>query len=186
MISSTGFWNIDKDSSDFSNEHRCDPGINKFLVQIIPKNTLVYDFGCGPGEYVNYLNNNGIYCKGFDGNPTTFKITNCFVLDLTSKFQFDKVPYLICLEVGEHVPNEYEDILLTNITNHLQDGGKLILSWAIEGQSGLGHVNCKNNDYIINKLQTMGYIYDKIESNLLRASATISYFKNTLMVFQYI
>ena len=88
------------------------------------------------------------------------------------------------MEVCEHVPKEYEDKLLETIDNHVNPGGTLVLSWAVVGQGGFGHVNCQNNDYVIKKFESMGYAYDKIESLLLRSEVTnATWFRNTILVF---
>ena len=60
------------------------------------------------------------------------------------------------LEVGEHIPKEYEDIFINNLHNNNNKG--IILSWAILGQGGFGHVNEQNNDYIKSKMSNLGYI----------------------------
>lgn len=86
------------------------------------------------------------------------------------------------LEVGEHIPKEYEHILIDNICNAAEHG--VILSWAIKGQGGAGHVNCQNNAYIIDVMRGKGFAYDTDASSTLRKNATLSWFKNTVMVFR--
>lgn len=184
MISETGFWNIE--GSKFENEHVYDSGISNALVEFAKKRNVKksYDFGCGPGKYVANFRNNGIQASGFDGNPITSKIPNCSVQDLTSDFQLDPVDFLLCLEVCEHVPKEYEDKLLKTIDRHVNPGGILILSWAVVGQGGFGHVNCQNNDYVIQKFDSMGYKYNEIESLFLRSEVECAtWFRNTILVF---
>ena len=43
------------------------------------------------------------------------------------------------LEVGEHLPKEFEDIFINNLDNNNNYG--IVLSWAIKGQGGYGHYN---------------------------------------------
>jgi tryptophanyl-tRNA synthetase len=64
--------------------------------------------------------------------------------------------------------------------------GYLILSVAVEGQEGLGHVNCRSNEYVINKLQEKGltYLPELTEQIRKEPEPYVSYFKNTLMIFQ--
>jgi tryptophanyl-tRNA synthetase len=63
----------------------------------------------------------------------------------------------------------------------------LIISWAVEGQGGSGHVNCKNNDYIIAQVVDRGFKYNTEASDALRKSATnASWFSYTIMVFDKI
>jgi len=183
MISETGFWNIE--GTKFEHEHCYDAALSNSILDLAKKLDIkrCYDFGCGPGKYVNHLRDHGIEASGFDGNPITDYIRNCHTLDLTSNFNLAPVKFLTCLEVCEHVPKVYEDILLANIDKHIVPGGTLVLSWAIIGQGGFGHVNCQNNDYVINKISLMNYTYDPLQSQILRNTASVSWFKNTIMVF---
>ena len=89
---------------------------------------------------------------------------------------------MLCLEVGEHLPKEYEDIFFANIIRNSKSG--ILLSWAVPGQKGDGHVNEQSNDYIKAKMADLGYINDVNAENALRESATLTWFKNTIMVFE--
>jgi SAM-dependent methyltransferase len=184
MISQTGFWNIEGEK--FDQEHVYDSKLSDALVSLAKKLgiTKSYDFGCGPGNYVKNFRKNEIEAFGYDGNPLTSKIPWCSVQDLTSEFQLKPLDFVICLEVCEHVPKEFEDALLKNLDKHVNPNGTLILSWAVVGQGGFGHVNCQNNDYVISKFQYMGYTYNESESQNLRNNVSNAYwFKNTTLVF---
>jgi SAM-dependent methyltransferase len=184
MISQTGFWNFE--GQKFDQEHVYDAKLSDALVSIAKKKQITksYDFGCGPGNYVRNFRKNGIEAFGYDGNPVTSKLEWCSVQDLTSDFQLEPVDFLLCLEVCEHVPKEYEEALMKTINRHVNPGGMLILSWAVVGQGGLGHVNCQNNDYVIQKFTEMGYTHNVDYSQFLRNSVSNAYwFKNTTLVF---
>lgn len=151
---------------------------------------IIVDLGCGPGWYVRILREKGLSAEGYDGNPYTPDITSqiladgtcCDVLDLSKKIiferQFDSV---LSLEVGEHIPEIYEHIYLDNITRN--SANYVVLSWAVIGQTGSGHVNCKNNEYIISEMKKRGFNHDTKASNYFRDRATLPWFKNTMMVF---
>jgi len=184
MISQTGFWIFE--GQRFEQEHVYDPKLSDALVAIAKRDGIKksYDFGCGPGKYVQKFRENGIETFGYDGNPITSRIPWCSVQDLTSDFQIDPVDFLLCLEVCEHVPKQYEDSLLRSVDRHVNPGGKLILSWAVVGQPGTGHVNCQNNDYVIQKFESMGYTYNLSESLELRNNVSNAWwFRNTTLVF---
>ena len=53
---------------------------------------------------------------------------------------------VLSLEVGEHIPEDYEDIYLENLDRHADK--IIILSWAVPEQGGFGHVNERDNGYI--------------------------------------
>ena len=185
MISSTGFWNVE--GAKFDHEHYYDESLSNSICSFalglgIKK---LYDFGCGSGKYVDAFCRHGIDATGFDGNPITSTIPYCKVQDLTSlSFQHEPVDFIMCLEVGEHIPKEFEYALLSNIDKHLNPNGTLVLSWAVVGQGGFGHVNCQNNDYVIQTMQSRGYSVNTIMSDILRKSSTLPWFKNTIMVFK--
>lgn len=177
-ISETGVW-------ENSVEHCFDKNLSKILINFfkVKKNITICDLGCGcEGLYTKKFVENNIDCIGFDGNPETEKMTNglCKVRDLTIPFN-DIYDWIICLEVGEHIPKKYENIFIENLHNNNRKG--IILSWAVIGQKGSGHVNCQNNDYIKKKFLDLGYKNDLITENILRKYCLLKWFKKTIMVF---
>jgi tryptophanyl-tRNA synthetase len=93
----------------------------------------------------------------------------------------NKFDCVLSLEVGEHIPKEYESVFIDNVCSHTNN--LLIISWAVVGQGGDGHINCQNNEYVINQIESRGLLYNPLKSKELRESATIGWFKNTIMVF---
>lgn len=182
-ITSTGVWT----DIDVRANHFFDITLSQQLLAFLKKEAArrVVDLGCGMGEYVAMLNANGVSVDGFDGNPNTPALTNniCNVLDLSSPIvlptQYD---WVISLEVGEHLPNEFEDIFIQNLHVHNKNG--IILSWAVKGQGGDGHYNEQNNDYIKAKVMALGYTNDIEAENSMRAAAELWWFRNTIMVFR--
>merc|ERR1712129_559280 len=108
-------------------------------------------------------------------------ITNgqCEFLDLAIETEFpQQFDWIMSLEVGEHIPAEYEDVYIANLDANNANG--IVLSWAVEGQGGKGHVNCHNNDYIKDKFKQLGYSNDLNAEKALRSSVTNAvWFKNT-------
>jgi hypothetical protein len=84
--------------------------------------------------------------------------------------------------VGEHIPKEFETIFIDNLIDNCTFG--IILSWAVVGQGGTGHVNCQNNDYVKGKFYERGLKDAEELETQFRADAQISWFKNTIMVFR--
>ncbi len=168
-------------------EHVTDWKLADAIVDFLRKEkaqTLV-DFGCGDGDYVNHFLKSGINAVGYDGNPVTEDASGgtCFVLDLSNPIDLQsRYDWVMSLEVGEHLPKQYETIFIENLIQHVKDG--LILSWAVEGQGGTGHFNEQNNDYIKQIFSNLGWYNDLEAENHLRESAAIHWFKNTVMVFR--
>ena len=144
----------------------------------------VVDFGCGIGAYVNFFLDKGIAAEGYDGNPLTPELSHGLgkVLDLSEPFQLEQTyDWVVSLEVGEHLPQQYETIFIENLIRHSRNG--IILSWAIKNQGGTGHFNEQNNDYIKAILKSYGLENDvEAEQKLRNTSGT--WFKHSLMVFR--
>ena len=182
MINSNGYWETKEITNHFN-----DKGLGIELGNYVLKNKYksVLDLGCGTGYYVSLLKTLNIEYDAFDGNPFTKEISNGLgdVLDLSKDFELNKKYDLVMsLEVGEHIPKEFEDVFINNIIQHSKK--KILLSWGIPKQPGEGHINCQTNDYIINKFEDKGFKYNKIESQEFRKHADAWWFKNTIMVFE--
>ncbi len=147
----------------------------------------VGDFGAGIGRYVDFLRSHGVKCQGYDAIPHIETISGGRVdhLDLCvpspppASGCFD---WALCLEVMEHIPPEFQSVALANLDHHNTCG--IVLSWALPGQGGRGHVNEQPNRYVIDQLTARGYAHDQATQEHLRQAARISWFKNTVMVFR--
>jgi cyclopropane fatty-acyl-phospholipid synthase-like methyltransferase len=186
-IHNNGYW--EGVSSNVTSGHFYDVGLANYLVEFFKNEKVknLVDLGCGDGKYVKTFRENGINANGFDGNPSTPEYTNniCGVLDLSVPYQFDKpFDWVLSLEVGEHLPKQFENIFINNLHNNTNYG--IILSWAIKGQGGYGHYNEQNNDYIKSKICSLGYINDIESENKIRSVSKLRWFKNTIMVFRKI
>lgn len=157
----------------------------RLLSDIIDDKYPIYDLGCGDGYYINQLIKKGYYCIGYEGNPPII-ISYIKQVNLAEKQKYNDSDNgtVICLEVGEHIPKEYEDVFIENVVNRAKN--KIIISWANPNQGGCGHVNEQSNYYIINKFRQMGYVLNFMDTNYLRDNMVndeLWWFKNTLMVF---
>ena len=91
---------------------------------------------------------------------------------------------MISLEVGGHIPNEFEKELIRNI--HALNRKGVLLSWAALQQHGLQHVNCHSQAYVRKLFAALGYEYDDSTSTALRQSVTseLCWLQQNLMVFR--
>ena len=184
MIHQTGFWH-----KDFAPpNHRHSKNVSNWMCAFLSdkKNTKIYDFGCGMGDYLNDLHLNGFTnLLGLEADPPKtdyeFKINT---QNLAYPFTLDEKGIIICLEVGEHLPKEYQDVFLDNIANNCSE--YLIISWAVRYQGGHGHYNELNNDEIIPEITKRGFTYLPEVSKEFRLTPEdyCWWFKNTLMVFK--
>jgi SAM-dependent methyltransferase len=179
-IKENGSWVVgDNDPGHYYSEQMSD-----LILQIINKKRpkLVYDFGCGYGEYVRDISLLGIEAVGFEAYPNKKVYDNIQELDLSVPVLLERSADIsISLEVGEHIPAEFEQIFLDNICNNTKN--TVILSWAVEGQGGDGHVNCKNNDYVISEMEKRGFMFDDSALQIRRSFDVNHWFYNTLMLF---
>jgi Methyltransferase domain len=144
----------------------------------------VCDFGCGPGKYVHWLRKIGLECDGYDGNPNTnaLSLGACHPLNLAEPVHLQKrYDVVISLEVAEHIPMQYESIFLDNLARHARE--MIVLSWAVPGQLGDGHVNCRMNVYAIYQLWRRGFQIRPTLTVSLRNHCSLPWFAHTLMVF---
>merc|ERR1712232_984285 len=128
------------------------------------------------------------------GNPNTVTLTEglCQQEDISVKNLQDtepKVPvfdYILSLEEMEHIPKEFEPNIWNHLTKHASKG--LVISWAVKGQPGNGHVNCQNNEYVIEHLEQRGFKYNQPSTMNIRAQSAkcpgTPWFQKTLMVFE--
>ena len=180
FVNSTGYW-----KSEISDNHECSLELAKWISEFLPKNKLIHDFGCGNGNYLKYLKDNNFEkLIGYEGEVPNRKVfDNIIQQNLTDEFKVEK-GNVICLEVGEHIPKQYQDVFLNNICNACDD--TLIISWAIRGQTGLCHVNCLNYDEIKPLIENKGFELFEKESLIARSHIgnNCDWFKNSLYVFK--
>jgi hypothetical protein len=156
-----------------------------------PPPKVTADLGCGLGSYCKILNAYGWQClHGFEGTEDIHKIAvwhSIFNMDLSVPVlhkAFDGAyDFVLCLEVGEHIPRDREQTFIDNICYFASKD--IVLSWAVPGQySASGHVNCRPNDYVISELAKRGFILDNDMTIKLRDSSYFDWFKDTIMVFK--
>jgi hypothetical protein len=205
MISETGIWS-EEEAVPINYPHSELLCIR--LYKVFSNLSWLYDFGCGDGYYLRNLWKMGFRkILGIDGLITPFHREDYFLRqDLSQPYSVNingeillraifgaeggdlKNVYLnpgqvLSLEVGEHIPQQYEQIFIDNLCHNCNS--RMVISWAIEGQGGIGHVNCRNNSYVINEIEKRGFEFNIDLTSYIRRDIEIgvSYFRNSLMVF---
>ena len=181
-ISDTGFWTDDQRETHITS-HKLKQNLLKFYKNNNVNHVL--DFGCGDGSYVKFLRRNGLDAFGIDKN--TKLIGNNFYIDGDLSQNLDlktMADYSQSFEVGEHIPLDKMGIFIDNICNHSRKG--VIISWALEGQGGDGHINEQENSVIINEFRKRNFKYDENSSQYFKNDfygVYFMYFSDSIMVF---
>jgi len=150
--------------------------------------TAVADIGCGIGKYCVVFKAFGwSLVHGYEGTKNIGAIAvydKIFEVDLSAPVEFTfNYDLVLFLEVGEHVPEQYEQVLIDNVCRASTD--IIIASWATPGQySASGHVNCKPRKYIIEQFEKRGFECNRVQSAGLREKAGLPWFKKNLMEFR--
>jgi tryptophanyl-tRNA synthetase len=192
LIGSTGYW-VEEDKKLY--HVRCEP-LCDWIIDYLKdyKDKQIYDFGCGNGQYLCKLQDAG-FTKliGFEAEVPKFRdFKDIRQQDLAVSFDLSEKGNCIFLEVAEHIPAMYEDIVVDNIINACDD--KLIMSWAYCGQGGHGHINCRDQNEVVKMITDKGMVFLQEETNSVRNAIPdndpvrcppeILYFKKNVLIFK--
>jgi hypothetical protein len=181
VCSESGIWHV----SIARRRHKTDEDLAAAICENFAPERAA-DLGCGLGHYCKIFAENGWgVVEGYEGTEgiAEYKVHRwIYRHDLTKPMEFFPYDFVLCLEVGEHIPEKHEQALINNICRAASKD--IVLSWAVPGQySASGHVNCKPNDYVINELAKRGFVLDNNMTKKLREASCFKWFKNTIMVF---
>jgi len=164
--------------------HQHSPRLMLKIIELWPdKNVPIIDLGCGLNYYITVLiiaGHRGIGLDAVDLGSKYFQ-----QVDLTKPIVPKPVEKMnvLSLEVGEHIPAEFSKGYLDNVCYF---GGDVILSWAVPGQAGHGHINCQERHWVSEQMRARGYVLRFDKTNELIKSVKdchCSWFQNTIMYF---
>jgi len=133
----------------------------------------VVDIGCGLGYSTKYFSKKGLYSVGIEGginaiNNSVFEgiiIQNDY--EKSSALNNESFDLVWCCEFVEHVEEEF----INNFLHDFKHGKFIAMSFAEPGKAGFHHVNCQQEEYWIEKIEVLGYKYDKEYTENLREIA---------------
>jgi SAM-dependent methyltransferase len=118
------------------------------------------DVGCGTGAVVWSAEALGILSFGVDQLVETDGIWFKRV-DLTQPLDLGRTFELVtCIEVAEHLQEEYEGVICDTLARHVAPGGRLVFTAATPGQIGYDHFNCQPKKYWTDRLESRGLVYN--------------------------
>lgn len=132
------------------------------VVAVVPNGKGIIDLGASVGYYVSALRDAGYEAVGLDGTPNIERLSRGLVrwADLATDCSkhHGAADWAMFLEVGEHIPVKLEGRLFDEVSR-IPTGG-LIVSWAVPGQRGRGHVNCRSPEYVAAEFVKRGWKLD--------------------------
>jgi hypothetical protein len=176
----------------------------RVIGTIVGRGNSVLDLGAGSGQYGYCFNRSDcaadleVDWQGFDGAVN--------VEDYTEQARQHEVPelptvkhanladaadlpvadWVMSLEVGEHLPEEFTAEFLKNIHRNNRRG--VVISWALAHPwaRGQGHINNRDNDEVVCLFEQLGYEFDREWSARGRNASLVvnSWFADTFMVFR--
>ncbi|MCX7709357.1 MAG: class I SAM-dependent methyltransferase [Clostridia bacterium] len=163
------------------------------IAQLIIKHfnpASVIDIGCGCGLYLKALNDLGVQdIIGYDGSVHAAEKSlipdKTKVFDLREGLKLDrKYDLCICIEVAEHIANEYSGILVETLTS-LSD--TIFFTAAPPGQEGLDHINLQPYSYWISLFKQQGYEKADITETIRKEMGerhVMWFLVNNIMIFK--
>jgi hypothetical protein len=155
------------------------------IAETIEDNSTLIDIGCGVGHYLKYIKSNSkkqINLIGIEPSldKSAAAFDNIIAADITKPIVLSP-GNVMCLEVLEHIPKQYETAAVENIV--INCNKYLFISWAAVGQPGDGHVNCKNINDVIKLFESHGFELEHNITAKLKTNASFWWLKNNLCCF---
>lgn len=146
-----------------------DAGTVSFLRERFDIKTVL-DVGCGPGGMQTVCERMGLSWTGVDGDPSCVR-DEVIEHDFTKgKISTHKRDLVWSVEFVEHVEEGHID----NILDALSLATKAVcMTHALPGKKGFHHVNCQNEDYWIEKMDSVGFKLDEQSTQHVRKISTM-------------
>lgn len=181
----SGLWIRDMYEEHLPDSRAVDQGLMKSLMQTYkPLKTL--DLGCGLGYFVAYLREQGVDAWGVEAEDLeeVFKSPGHQIKkDLSQPFDLqEKFDLVVCLEVVEHIPRDFEEIVFDNIVSHMSR--YLLFSGATVGQQGTGYINERPESHWFSHLVRRGLVLRHKESLELRLASTLPWYRNNVYFWE--
>ena len=129
------------------------------IVELFNPSTVT-DLGCATGLYMACLMSKGVRCRGIENSPNALDSEVCLALgsitnaDLRESILFpDYSDVVLCLEVLEHIPEEYADQAVRNCIN----AGKILIISPSPHGGGEHHHNPQPKNYWLEGFSEYGY-----------------------------
>jgi hypothetical protein len=130
------------------------------LLVRLARSKTVSDFGAGMGMYVDYIKGLGATAVGYDGTKQENELVH--VVDLSRPCRLPITQIVMSIEVGEHIPEQFQATFIDNLCNHATE--LIVISWAVRGQRGRDHCSCRDPDELIPLFHERGWFIQRLET----------------------
>jgi len=162
------------------------PFLRYLIRHVLTAGQTIGDFGANVGHDSMWLNETGLVESfAFDGIPGVERLSGGRVKEVQLAVPMDlgrSFDWIMCLEVGEHMPKGSEDTLLENIARHARLGA--IISWATPDFPSPHHPNTLSVAESTRLVHRHGFTQDVPLTLGLRAAAEIEWLKQTAAVYR--
>jgi hypothetical protein len=139
----------------------------------------VVDFGCGQGEWLDAF---PVDVETMGVDIAAPERMNFAQLDLTEPIQLGTFDLVLCLETGEHLPEDSADTLIDTLVRH---GDVVVFGAAVPGQEGKGHINCQPHRYWHDKFEARGFETRDVIRPLIENDARVSpWYRSNMFVYR--
>lgn len=132
--------------------------IPKWLIEHLDLRSVI-DIGCASGIYLVPFYDNECEVHGVDASTEAGEFLTAWDFERADL----RLPYFpidgaydlcICFEVLEHIPAEFEDVILDSLA---RCSDTIVFTWAVPGQGGTHHHNERPHSYALAKFAERGY-----------------------------
>lgn len=168
--------------------HYWDKGLTEAISNFLA-NKSVMSLGEGPAYYQSEILALGEVANftSYDGSPF-YEVGGggggkVSYLDLSvPQYGLPGADWVLCIEVGQHVPRRWERVVVDNLVRHAREG--VIVSWSSHGQGGYSQPNPRSQGYIIELFDEHDFRQNSEESKVLKDSPKAGWLKRNIMVFR--
>lgn len=148
--------------------HSYSPATWKYLIERFAIKSIL-DVGAGLGYAAHWFHQNGIPTVGIEGLPWNCEhsVYPLVHADLTKGSVYCPVDMVHCVEMVEHLEEQY----LENLLGTLCNGKIIVMTNALPGQGGYHHVNCQPTQYWVDHLKKRGCTVSRDDTEKVRALA---------------
>lgn len=184
------FYNDDFATTAYRNKPWGEEFCNIIIKLFNPKSVI--DFGCGSADLLAAFEKRGIEVLGIDGSRANFRHlkinkNNFLLFDIRKAYKSKKKYDLcFCLEVAEHIEEEYSDILIKSLAS---SSSSIIFSAEPAAESGVRHINLKPYEWWVSKFDKEKFILDRplteyLKQEMMKIGGIQDWYIRNLLVFK--